>query len=92
MNKRYKKYFNLAFLLTYLFLTLFINFFHTEKNIKSDHSCPACHFQNSTLTTNHINFFCLPQLSLLELLKTNESINYWQIYFADPTSRSPPQI
>jgi hypothetical protein len=92
MVKRYKKLFCLKFLLTFLFLIVFINFFHTEKNIQSNHFCPACHFQNSTLATNQINFFHLPQLHLLEILRTLESYHYSQNCFLNPTSRSPPQI
>jgi len=92
MIKKHKSLFHLIFLSTFLSLTLFINFFHTEKNVRSSDFCPACHFQNSTLTTTQINFFHLPQLSLLEILKTFESFNYKEIYFIEPTSRSPPQI
>lgn len=92
MSTKRIKLFNLAFLFIFLLLNLFINFFHTEKNFQPNHFCPACHFQNSTLTTNQINFFHLPQLYLLEILKKFESFNYWQVCFLDPTSRSPPQI
>lgn len=92
MIRKHKKPLNLAFLFTFLFLTLFINFFHTEKNILRNDNCPACHFQNSTLTTSQINFFQLPQLFLLETRITFYSFNYKQIFFINPTSRSPPQI
>ncbi len=92
MIKKYKKLFCLKFLLTFLFLILSINFFHTEKNIQPNHFCPACHFQDSTLATDQINFFHLPQLCLLEILKKFESFYYWQVFFIDSTSRSPPQI
>jgi hypothetical protein len=86
------KLFNLAFLFIFLLISLFINFFHTEKNIQPNHFCPACHFQNSTLTTNQIHFFHMPQLYLMEILQTFESSNSRQTFFLDPTSRSPPQI
>ncbi len=92
MVKRHKKLLCLKSLLIFLFLTLFINFFHTEKTVQPNHFCPACHFLNSTLATNQINFFHLPQLYLLEILKKIESFNYWQVFFIDSTSRSPPQI
>lgn len=92
MIREYKKPLNLVFLFTFLFLTLFINFFHTEKNLRKSNSCPACHFQNSTLTTSQINFFHLPQLFLLEIRIAFDSFNYKQIFFIDPASRSPPQI
>jgi len=92
MVKRYKKLFCLKSLLTFLFLILLIDFFHTEKNIQANHICPACHFQNSTLAIDQINFFHLPQLYILEILKTVESFHYSQDCFLNPTSRSPPQI
>jgi len=82
----------MAFLVIFLFVSLFINFFHCEKKVRSSHFCPACQFQNSTLATNQINFFQLPQLALLEILKSFESFQYNQIYFVPPASRSPPLV
>jgi hypothetical protein len=82
----------MAFLLVFLLANLFINFIHCEKKVRSDHFCPACQFQNSTLATNQINFFQLPQLALLEILKSFESFPYIQIFFIHPSSRSPPLI
>lgn len=92
MILRYKKPLNVVFLFTFLFISLFINFFHTEKNVLPDHFCPACHFQKSTLATNQINFFHIPQLNILEILKTFHSFNYTYIFSIESTSRSPPQI
>jgi hypothetical protein len=92
MVTRYKKFLCLEFLLIFLFLILFINFFHTEKTGQSNHFCPACHFQNSTLAIDQINFFHPPQLYFLEVLKAIESYHYSQNCFLNPTSRSPPQI
>ena len=92
MSKAQKKYSNIIFLFAFLAVTLFINFFHTEHAVQTNNTCPACHFQNSTLTTSQINFFHLPQLSLLETLKTFETFNQDQLFFITPASRSPPQI
>lgn len=82
----------MAFLLVFLLVNLFINFIHCEKKVRSSHFCPACQFQNSTLATNQINFFQLPQLALLDMLKSFESFPYNQIYFVHPASRSPPLV
>jgi hypothetical protein len=90
MNTKQRKLFNLAFLFIFFILTLSINFFHCEKNSEENKFCPACHFQNSTLTTTQINFFHLPQLSLLEIRIIFDSFNYKQTFFVNPTSRSPP--
>lgn len=92
MIKGYKKYFNLAFLITFLFVSLFINFFHTEKTLTQNDNCPACQFQNSSITTSQINFFYIPPPSILSINKSSESFNYTHFFFVDPTSRSPPQI
>jgi low temperature requirement protein LtrA len=83
---------NIIFLSLFLSITLFINFFHTENTIQPNHNCPACQFQNSTLATNQINFFHLPQLVLLETLKTFEIFHYSNLCFINPTSRSPPNF
>jgi hypothetical protein len=86
-----RKYFTLSVLFAFLFLTLFINFFHTEKTLEENDNCPACHFQNSSLATCHINFFHLPPPSILGVLKFIKTLNYSFTYTIEPTSRSPPQ-
>ncbi len=92
MAKKYFKSFHLVFLFIFLLLNLIINFFHCEKNVRSRDFCPACHFQSSTLTTTSINFFHIPQLHFIEILKTFESVPYQEIFLNHPNSRSPPQI
>lgn len=92
MSRRTQKLFNLFFLSVFLVVTLFINFFHTEKNFARDDNCPACNFQRSSLTTTQINFFHLPPPAIFTILKTFESFNYTCIFFIDPSSRSPPEI
>lgn len=87
-----KKIFNVSFLFIFLLITLFINFFHTETTLIGDDDCPACHFLNSTFNTNHINFFYLPQLAFIEMLKTVDISLCYQLFVIDPTSRSPPKI
>jgi hypothetical protein len=83
---------SLIFLFLFLSITLCINFFHTESSIQPNHNCPACQFHNSTLATSQINCFHLPQLTLLEMLKTFEAFHYKSLCFVNPTSRSPPQV
>jgi hypothetical protein len=92
MSTKKIKLLNLVFLLIFLFATLFINFFHTDKTVLSKDDCPACNFLHSTLATSQIHFFQLPQLYLLDTLKTFYSISYKKIFSINPTSRSPPQI
>jgi len=90
--KAQKSHFNLAFLFAFLVFTLFINFLHTEKNVTNNDNCPACHFQNSFLTTTQINFFQLPPPLISGTLKNFEPFNYTYHFTIDPSSRSPPQI
>ncbi len=87
-----RSWLNLSILLAFLFITLGINFFHSETNLSPSHSCPACHFQNSALTTAQVNIFILPQLELIDTLKTISDAQYHQIYYIQPSSRSPPLV
>jgi hypothetical protein len=91
-GKKHQTVSSLIFLFLFLSVTLCINFFHTEYSIQANHNCPACQFQNSTLATSQISFFHLPQLTLLEMLKTFETFHYSSLCFVNPTSRSPPQV
>lgn len=77
-------------LLIFLVLTLSINFLHTETKAQGQNDCPACHFQNSTLTTAQVSVISLPQLRLLEILRLFESLAYEDIHLITPSSRSPP--
>lgn len=92
MIKGHSKFSILASLFLFLFVSLFVNFFHIEKTLSPNENCPACHFQHSSLTTNQINFFHLPLPSILGILKFLESFNHTYILSINPTSRSPPQI
>jgi len=91
MTRKYRNHFNIAFLFIFLGLILSINFVHTEDTLQRSDSCPACQFQNSTLATAQIDFFCLPQLSVLEIIKVFKSFHIQQLVFITPSSRSPPQ-
>ena len=92
MIKRHKRYFILASLFLFLLVSSLINFFHCEKTLTRNDNCPACQFQNSSLTTNQINFFLLPPPSILGILKSLESFSHTFILSTNPTSRSPPQV
>ena len=81
---------NLLFLFTFLSVSLFINFFHTEDTINGIDDCPACHFLNSSFTTSQINFFYLPPPSITGLLEILYSFNYTSNAIIIPSSRSPP--
>jgi len=90
MTRKYRNYFNLVFLFIFLGLILSINYFHIEDTLQKSDSCPACQFQNSTLATAQIDFFHLPQLSVLEIIKVFESFHIQQLVFITHSSRSPP--
>ncbi|MBN1225047.1 MAG: hypothetical protein JXB23_17495 [Candidatus Aminicenantes bacterium] len=89
-SRKYRGIASFAFLILFLLLTLFINFFHTEDSLQTNNLCPACHFQNSTLATSPIPFILLPQLSLLELMRIFDALSIDNLAFVEKTSRSPP--
>jgi len=92
MLQKHRIGFNISFLLVFFFLTLLINFLHHDTGLQGGNSCPACHFQNSTLTTTQIHFFISPQLALLDSLRTCDSLQTDQVILISPSSRSPPIV
>lgn len=92
MLQKHRIGFNISFLLVFFFLTLFINFLHQDTGLLGGNSCPACHFQNSTLLTTQIHFFISPQLALLDSLRTCDSLQTDQVVLISPSSRSPPIV
>ncbi len=92
MNITVRKTFHFIFLFVFIAATQSIYFSHTEKYIHSTDTCVACHFQNSTLVTSQINFFCLPPLFLLGVLRIIKSYQYNYLSYIDSASRSPPCI
>ena len=91
MARSHRNEFNIAFLFVFLFLTLVINYFHTEVTLKRCENCPACQFLYSTMMTAQIHFFHLPQLLPLESLSIFQSSALCDLFFIATSSRSPPQ-
>jgi hypothetical protein len=91
MIKSPKKHILFLFSFMFLALTLLVNFFHTEKTLKDERSCPACHYQNSSLASQTIHFFYHPQIFLIEKIKTFESFNYSSFIPTSFSPRGPPQ-
>jgi hypothetical protein len=92
MNKVRIKFLNLAFIFIFLNLTLFINFFHTEEIVTDTDNCPACQFQNSSITTSQTNFFILPPPPITGDLEVFYSFDYNSVFFIESSSRSPPEF
>jgi hypothetical protein len=90
MNRRSRGLLFLAFFVVFLFVTLFIHFFHTEKGLRPDNSCPACHFQTSSLAVGLSLAIILPSLLLLEILSARESDLESRAVFFELVSRAPP--
>ena len=86
-----KKTLQLTFLLGFFFISLCVNFAHTERTLKTDYACPACHFLASSLTTGQVPFFSLPRLPLLATLIPAASLFRKEVITLSPLSRSPPQ-
>jgi len=65
MSRRKRGLIFLGVFAGFLFVTLFVNFFHTEKGLQGDESCPACHFQTNSLAVGLSLDIVLPRLLLV---------------------------
>lgn len=93
MNIRAKeRYLNLGFILIFLFISLFIHCFHTEKTLTGKDNCPACNFQNSSLATGYIYFFYIPDLIFKDIIKPNKTSHLREVFISSALSRSPPFV
>jgi len=90
MSRRRRGLFFLGVFAVFLFATLFVHFFHTEKGLRPDSSCPACHFQSTSLAVSLSLTIILPRLLLIEILPVWESCLENPAVFFDLVSRSPP--
>ena len=95
MSSKQMKRFTLVFLLSFLFLILFIDFLHTEQCFAAKSPCPACRYQSSTPTSSQSflsNCYHQPRLVVVEVLSMSDSPHYRQSFYGDAASRAPPQI
>jgi hypothetical protein len=90
MQRRGQKLLAFNFLWIFLLILLTVNFFHTEKNLDHSGSCPACHFQISSLSLTPILPVQLPALLLVETLSCLDSSVNAAVFVIDRVSRSPP--
>jgi hypothetical protein len=90
MSRRKRGLVVLGVFTIFLFASLFVHFFHTEKGLSPDSSCPACHFQTSSLAVGLSLAVTLPQLLLVEVLSVGESHSEILAVFSELVSRSPP--
>jgi hypothetical protein len=90
MSRRSRGLFFLGVFAIFLFATLFIHFFHTEKGLRPDDSCLACHFQTTSLAAGPGLTVILPRLLLFEILSIREFRPESPAVYFDLVSRSPP--
>ncbi len=86
-----KKYF-LFVLILQIFLTSFINFFHTERIITKNKNCLACQFLKSFYLENEIEKIFIPQPTLISTLKPQNTPHYIVTHQVFEFSRAPPFI
>lgn len=91
MARRGWSFLFLSVFLSFLLATLLVNFFHTEKSLDSNGSCPACHLQKTALAEGLTLAVILPRLTLVEILPIREAQPKQSSAFFDLVSRSPPQ-
>ncbi len=77
-------------LLGFLFILLSVNFFHTEKGPGTNETCPACHFQQSSLSLGPTLPVQLPSLCLIAVLLGMDFSFIAPVSTCDFVSRSPP--
>jgi hypothetical protein len=90
MSRRGRGLIFLGVFVIFLFATLFIHFFHTERGLRPDGSCQACHFQKSSLAVGLSLAVNLPRLTFVETLADWVSHFESQAVSFDLVSRSPP--
>ena len=92
MSQRRRGLLFLGVFAIFLFATLFVHFFHTEKGMRPDGSCPACQFQRTSLAVGLSLTIVLPRLLLVETLLIWESHLETPAIVFDLVSRSPPLV
>jgi hypothetical protein len=90
MSRRRRGLVFLGIFVCFLLATLFVHFFHTEKGIHPSGTCPACHFQTTSLAAGLSLAIVLPELLLIEVLPVPELNLESPALFFDLVSRSPP--
>ena len=90
MSRRRRGLVFLGVFVVFLFATLFVHFFHTEKGLATERSCPACHFQTTSLAVGLSLTIILPRLLLVEVLPVWEYDLETRALIFDLVSRPPP--
>jgi len=92
MSRRRRGLLFLGVFAIFLFATLFVHFFHTEKGLRPDGSCPACRFQTTSLAVGLSLTIVLSRLLLVETLPIWEAHLEAPAIFFELVSRSPPLV
>jgi ABC-type Mn2+/Zn2+ transport system permease subunit len=92
MSRSKRGLFFLGIFAVFLFATLFVHFFHTEKGLHSDCTCPACQFQTTSLAVGLILAIFLPRLLFVEFLPVWECNIETRAILFDLVSRPPPLV
>jgi hypothetical protein len=92
MSSKGRKLTSLVLLLAFLSVLVFIDLFHTDTGTLKDTSCPACHFQNSSIGISYEVVIELPDLVFLGLMDGVVSSDYEASRARSIAARSPPQL
>lgn len=79
-------------LLLYGAVTLGIGFFHTEDSFAGQRDCPACQFQNSSLSMSPAALIILPPLVCSGIVPSIEPLRAGEAVVLSRSSRAPPQV
>jgi hypothetical protein len=90
MTLTQKKVGHFVIFVFFLAVTLLIDFFHTEKTLRENPSCPACHFQNSSLATQTDHCLYQPHIDFVEVIEAFRVFSYERLIPVDLSPRGPP--
>lgn len=91
MKGKKESFLSITFLFVFFIVTLLVNFTHTEKTVFHKDNCPACNFLNSTFATGQINFFQIPEVFFIDIIKISLSFHLKETFLISSCGRSPPQ-
>jgi hypothetical protein len=74
----------------FVLITLLGNFFHTERRLDQESSCPICQLQKSAVAASLALTVILPRLLLVGLLVIRDSLLRGFSVFFERVSRAPP--
>jgi hypothetical protein len=71
-------------------MTVSVHFFHAEKGLGGDASCPACRLQASSLAVHEVDGIVAPRFQILDFVSVLEYAGYAALAARAFETRGPP--